>query len=184
MFQIRLESSWNSGESVIRFGGASREARGDMCSTLQGKARSLWLRLRLEGLIGEQDDSTSLTVGNLDKEPPDSSNDAAESSGDSRLGISGSADKKLFATTRTISNRRVGKEQFTLQFCWRRREGAVLEREERRVVLVVLLLLCSSSNNSSSNIWYKQILSHVEGEEEEEERKSYRRRGYARERRG
>ena len=38
----------------------------------------------MEGLIGEQDDSASLTDGNLAKEPPDSSNDVAEPSEDSR----------------------------------------------------------------------------------------------------
>ena len=157
MFQIILESSWNSGESGIRFGGASREARGDMCSTTQGgqpsgSIRSLWLRLRLEGLIGEKDDSASMVEGNFAKEPPDSLNDAAESSGDRRLSIGGNADRKSPARQKINLESRAEEEAFTLNFYRRGREGAIRKGEERRVVLVVIRNRCISSSSSSSSI--------------------------------
>ena len=57
----------------------------------------------MEGLIGEKDDSASMVEGNFAKEPPDSLNDAAESNGDTRLGIGGNAARKLSAKTRIIS---------------------------------------------------------------------------------
>ena len=106
----------------------------------------------MEGLIGEQDDSASLTDGNLAKEPPASSNDAAESSGDTRLGIGGNATKKLSAKTRIISKTQGREGAIYLAVLLAEREKR--EREKREVVLVVLvvrLLHCSSSSSSSSN---------------------------------
>ena len=83
----------------------------------------------MEGLIGEQDNSASLTDGNLAKEPPDSSNDEAEFSGDSRLGIGGNTARKLSVKTRIISKTQGREEAIYLAVLLAEREKR--ERRER-----------------------------------------------------
>ena len=81
-----FECCWNSGESGIRVGCASREARGELCLTTQGKqARpsivSLIFSCRLVGLRGDKEGESLFSVDNCLGRVADRSNEAAESCG-------------------------------------------------------------------------------------------------------
>ena len=85
-----FECCWNSGESGIRVGCASREARGELRFATQGKqARpsivSLMSSCRLVGLRGDKEGESLFSVDTCLGRVLARSNDAAESSGDIRL---------------------------------------------------------------------------------------------------
>ena len=129
---------YRAAESITRLK-ASADLRGELSLRGRGFVLSTW--------------------SYLCREEAKRSTETAGSSGDSRFSIGGNATRKGSARQKINLRTCRRRSNSTFQFCWRGREGAILEREERRVVLGVPLC-CSSSSIGSSSIWYKQILSH------------------------